>query len=510
MRPRPCPLPAACFLAVGLSWLAGSAAAKTILLMDDHDVFYRSGVRRVVQPLTRHPANPLIPGWSKGQLGYCTTYRDAATGRYQMWYQVSGHGRGVAYAESDDGIRWTLPELDLVQLPGMPDRNIVLTSLDHYCASVVVDPPGGDPARRYKLAYWSIPPVEGPMPPDGDNRGVNGGVYVAFSPDGIHWTKHPGPVIRGAYGRSSQPPLAGDASYRWGPPLTTSDVIDASWDPIRNRYVIYAKGWIDAPDGSTFWKRCVVRTESSDFITWSKPQLVMAPDEFDGHRPAQYGGARKGVQLHGAPVFVYENTYVALLQTAFIDSTGLQPIELAISRDGIRWQRPWRSSFFLPVDGKTAFDSGRIWSSSTPVILDDEVRFYYGAYEHPWNTSPKEPKSGIGLATMKRDRFAAVRPIEQVGQVTLKPMRLESHEGITVNADASKGAVRVELLTEDGYGLSGFTRADAVPITTDGLRQLVAWSSGAQAKLLPGNYVIRVHLDRADLFAVTVPDSKGE
>lgn len=495
--------------AVGLLTLATRAAVaepRTLLLVDDHDVLYRSALKRVVIPLVRHPDNPLIPGAQGAQLAYCSTYRNPATGKYQFWYQTTAGGHGVAYAESNDGITWTKPELDLIKLKDPTQRNIVLTSEDHYGASVVVDPPesGGDPARRYKMAYWSIPPLEGPTPPDGDKRGDKGGVFVAFSPDGIHWTKHgDGPVIRGGYGRSSEPPLLGDTSYRWGPPQTCSDVVDASWDPIRKKYIIFAKAWIDAPDGRTFWKRCIVRTESQDFITWSKPELTMIPDEFDGHRPAEYGGTRRGVQLHGAPVFVHEGAYFSLLQPAFFDTHGHQPIELAISRDGINWQRPFRDTFFLPVDGGTSFDSGRIWSSSTPVILEDEIRFYYGAYEHPWNSKMQEVKTGIGLATMKHDRFIANRPIEQVGQMTLKPIRLESSAGITINADASKGAVRVELLNEDGYGVAGFTKADAVPITTDALRAPVTWT-GAD-KLKAGNYIIRVHLERADLFAINVP-----
>jgi hypothetical protein len=191
-------------VALLLSTTIASAAPRTLLLVDDHDVLYHSGLRRAVVPLVRHEKNPLIPGKPKGQLGYCSTYRDPKTGKYQFWYQTTAGGHGVAYAESDDGIAWTLPALDIVKLDDPTQRNIVLTSEDHYGASVVVDSPGGaDPQRRYKMAYWSIPPVEGPTPPDGDKRGPKGGVYVAFSADGIHWTKHPELVIRGAYGRSS-------------------------------------------------------------------------------------------------------------------------------------------------------------------------------------------------------------------------------------------------------------------------------------------------------------------
>lgn len=481
------------------------AASRTLLLVDDHDVLYHSGIRREVQPLTRHAGNPVItPGDARSQLAYCSTYRNPETGRYQMWYQTYGNGYGVAYAESADGLSWIKPELNLVTMKGMQAKNVVLTSPEHYGASVVVDPPGGDPTRRYKMAFWSIYPVEGATPPDGDKRGPKGGVFVAFSADGIHWEKHPDLVIRGAYGRSSAPPLLGDATYRWGPPLTTSDVVDASWDPIAKTYLIYAKAWIDAPDGTTFWKRAIVRTESRDFVHWAKPELVMSPDEFDGETPAKFGGARQGVQLHGAPVFVHEGVYFALVQPAFFESNGHQPIELAFSRDGREWTRPFRTSLFLPVDGGTAFDSGRIWSSSTPVFLEDEIRFYYGAYEHPWNSKMKNPKSGIGLAVLPRDRFVAVRPIETIGQVTLKPVWLQEADGITVNANAVKGAVRVELLNDGLYRVSGFTKDDAVPITDDGLRHRARWKSAPGTKFTPGNYVIRIHLDNAKVFAVTL------
>jgi hypothetical protein len=280
------------------------------------------------------------------------------------------------------------------------------------------------------------------------------------------------------------------------------------------------QGWIDAPDGTTFWKRSIVRTESEDFITWSKPQLVMAADEFDGHRPAQYGGTRKGVQLHGAPVFVHEGVYIALLQPAFFDTHGHQPIELAISRDGIDWQRPWRSTFLLPVDGGTSFDSGRIWSSSTPVILDDEIRFYYGAANMvplmKGVKSAPEELSGVGMASVPRDRFAGIvpvpksdqitllkKPLENVGQVTFKPLDLAGTREITINADASKGSVAIELLNEDGYRVRGFTKDDAVPLKGDSLRHKVAWNGRELSKLPPGRYTLRVHLDNATLHAVT-------
>ena len=64
---------------------------RTILLVDDHDVLYRSGTRRVLHPLRRHPANPLIINRDKlweVEIGWMSVYRNPESGRYQLWYQA--------------------------------------------------------------------------------------------------------------------------------------------------------------------------------------------------------------------------------------------------------------------------------------------------------------------------------------------------------------------------------------------------------------------------------------
>ena len=74
------------------------------------------------------------------------------------------------------------------------------------------------------------------------------------------------------------------------------------WDPRRDCFVIYAKTWIDAPDGRRFWKRAIIRTESKDFVDWSMPQLIIVPNDGD------LG------QIHGASVFYIHGVYLATLQ----------------------------------------------------------------------------------------------------------------------------------------------------------------------------------------------------
>jgi hypothetical protein len=490
-----------------------AAEPRTLLFVDDEEILYRSGTQRILHQPKRHGTDPLLTGPAiKNQFGYCSLHRDPSTGRYQLWYQMTGQDCVVCYAESTDGLSWTKPDLDLITLKGIPERNIVLNSAGQYGASVVVDPPGGNSERRYKLAYWSIPPAQdAPVNPK-DPRGFDGGLYVAFSPDGIHWSKEPGPTIRGSYGRGNDPPLAGDTSFR-GQMNSVSDVLDAMYDPLRKQYVVYSKAWIDGPDGKTFWKRAIARTESADFLHWSPPQLMMAPDEHDGVRPAAYPGTRQGVQLHGAPVFIRHGVYLALMQVADFETNGLQPIELALSRDGLKWSRPFRGTPFLPVGESGTFDAGRIWSNGTPVFLDDEIRFYYGACEspwqfgkaeYPWGSKKKLPKTGLGLATLPLDRFAGVRPIEKIGQITLRPRSLAGASRLTLNADASAGTIRVEILNSAGYRLPGYAKTDALPISGDGFHHNVAWQEADLSKLPPGDVTIRIHLENAEVFAVAI------
>lgn len=504
-----------------LSWLglwagllSGSESrTDTILMIDDHEILYRSGTQRRLHCPTRCKEGPLISNerlW-EAEIGYCSVHRDAGTGRYQMWYQAYAGQRArspaervvVCYAESVDGIHWERPELTLHPFNGIRKTNIVLTGNGGtsvlYCTAVLYDRREQDPSRRYKMAYWDFAVDGGREYP---------GLCVAFSPDGIHWSKHDrAPLLRGSYGTAAPAPYSDEREARpWDRPGSISDVIDLMWDPVRNAFAIYCKTWVDGPDGRMYWKRAAARTQSRDFLHWSCPQLILAADELE--RPQ--GGEARGVQIHGAPVFYHAGVYFALLQVLDLAGTGTMPAELAVSRDGIRFARPFRDTYFLPVrgDGST-FDAGCLWTNAMPVFLEDEIRFYYGAYS-AWNPADGNGASGVGLSILPRDRFAGLLPIERIGQVTLKPRTFDGVASISINADASRGSVRVELLTEDGYRIRGFTRGDATPIRGDGLRHLVAWREKSATDLPPGRYCMRIYLDQAELFSVELTqDGEG-
>jgi hypothetical protein len=508
---------------------APSAKGRTLLFVDDHHVLYRSGTRRFVRPADRRATTAMIRQEKPWELaiGWTSIYRNPKTGKYQLWYQ--GYGGVpvedkrmecvVCYAESDDGLTFIKPELDLFPFEGgFAKTNIVLDGSgvygDRYCNSVLVDEREPDPKRRYKMAYydWVL-----------KNGRPEAGLHVAFSPDGIHWTKHPeAPLYPTAFGaQRMQPPFTDEDGYvevpvkgkpskkHWNLPLTMSDASDVFYDPKREVFAIYGKAWIDSPIGGHAWKHAMMRSESKDFLHWSKAEFILAPDDLDPPH----------VEFHTSPVFYYHDCYFSLNQILNRGEGGGIDLELMTSRNGTSWDRSFRKTFFLPRSESGGFDSRAMFSNSTPVILDDEIRFYYGAYsQSPIGgvSAATRPQSGVGMASIPRDRFAGIRPVEKsdqptmgkfpvenIGQITLKPLDLSGAAAMTLNADAARGKVRVEVLNEDGFRVPGFTADDAQPITGDELRHEVAWKEKRLVDLPPGKYMLRLHLDNAAVYAAT-------
>jgi len=510
---------------------------RTFLFIDDEHVYSRPGtVKRVVE-FEKYAGNPVIPPnreWESEAIGWCSQLRNPTTGTFQMWYQGYTQRNGdkrlksvVCYAESKDGRTWTKPVLDLFAFYEHKDTNIVLIGSggysDRYGNSVILDANEPDPMRRYKMVYsdWAT----------GSEAREGPGLYSATSPDGIVWTKQPKPLMpffAGAVGRPapfSDEEVYGEVatakgirrSWRW--PNTLSDAADLIYDPAGHAYVLYGKMWYAGPDGTLGWKHGMGRAQSADFKTWTEPTLILTTDEHDGALH----------EFHTSPVFKYGDLYLSLNQ--LMDrAAGTVDLELMFSRDGLRWNRSLRGQTVIPRGKGPVFDASALASNASPIVVDDEIRFYYGAYRYSmtggisrWPTrqtiGSTDYISGVGYAWTRRDRFVAIAPdpripvkansqktntTNTVCNLTLRATDLTGVKKLLVNADASKGTVRVEIFNEDGYRLRGFTQEDALPLTGDGLDLEAAWKTKSLHDLPAGRYQIRVHLDGAELFAVTL------
>jgi len=514
---------------------------RTLLFVDDEDILYRPGTIKRVMEFKKHDLNPLIKPdkpW-EGMIGWTSVQRQPQTGKYQLWYQAYQAKRNedrrlrsvVCYAESDDGLIWRKPDLGIFDFYEETATNIVLIGAgdeaggysDRYCNSVLLDPHDPDPARRYKMLYydWAV----------GEHADEGSGGYLAVSPDGIHWTKCAGPLYRSSYGgKGEQPPFQNEGPYRpqrlpdgtvrksWLRPICLSDAVDMIYDPLKEAYVLYGKMWTPGPDGSLAWKHGMGRMESRDLQHWTRPDLVALVNDRDP----------PGAEFHTSPVFIHRGMYLSLNQ--MLDrAAGTIDAELMSSRDGIHWNREFANQWAIPRSAPGKFDSGSILTNATPVITNSEMRFYYGAYRGTavgavgldrQVLGSADYQSGVGLATIPLDRFVAVtvnplselshrpdgtpRSANTIGNVTLRALDLTGVTKLTLNADASRGAVQVEILDEDGYRIRGFSQVEAKPLTTDGLALEAMWESHTLADLPPGRYLIRIHLNQAELYAVTL------
>lgn len=438
-------------LAAGVTRVHGDGAGRgwfdprhRQLFLDDAGIARVTGMTRVVNPPTRHPANPLIvpdqPWESRCQV-YGTALYDEALKRFRLWYLTIPKDRGleplhvgdrlraphttlVAYAESDDGIHWLKPDLSQFSYDGDVHNNLIDLGRDN-CEGISVLLDATDPhrTRRWKAVYWDhgsggITTRDGqPYSEDGPDDGF----CVATSPDGLHWTPSAAnPVIR-AYCDTGQ---------------------NLVYDPGLRRYVAFSRFGLG---------RKLARSESADFAQWTTPELVLECDEPDG----------PGTQIYGAGIDLYHGIYLAMLWIYREGTDGTIDTQLACSRDGRQWTRVGDRATWLALGEPGTWEGGMVRPCGRIIRHDDELWVYYCgtdiAHAGPNVTrqTPKHPSS-IGLATLRADGFVSLDAGDRLGSVLTKPFPLPPGR-LNLNADASRGSISVSVCSPEGRPLPGLS-----------------------------------------------------
>ncbi len=464
------------------------------LFLDDYVVASKENLVRRVHPAEKHRANPVL--WPEADwegsvaLVYGSVIRDGD--QYRMWYLS---GPGVSYAESDDGIAWTKPDLGRFEIDGHGTNAVVRRatpegappSLEHFYElfGVFKDSKDTDPARRYKMGYLSIERGYSGPRADPFHGGQRRGLGVAASPDGIQWT--------------SVDPWATDAicdgASHW------------MYDHVSGKHVLFGrtkykdpaleKAWSeDEHVRKYWWGRSVARTESADFLDWDYKDPASAPVVMTAD-----AGDPPGTEIYGMAVFPCGSVYVGLVQR-FHNRPGdvFLDIQLAVSHDGIHFTRVEDRTPFIPCGPIGSWDRfNNALANNPPVEVGDTLRFYYSGrtYRHgPYDGADKgESGGGIGFATIQCDRFVSLGASYDGGSLLTKPLRWRG-TALHLNADADFGEIRVEVLNENGEIL-----AESEVIRQDALDIPVAWARG-QAPDEDEAVRLRIVLRNALLFAM--------
>jgi hypothetical protein len=239
-------------------------------------------------------------------------------------------------------------------------------------------------------------------------------------------------------------------------------------------------------------------SSSRDFVHWEKPWRILVPDEKDDGLLEFYGMG--GMHLRG-------NLHIGLVRVLRDDLScdpggpngGIGYTALATSRDGVNWQR-LREPFLDRDQTPGAWDHAMTWMSMA-LPVGDEIYFYYGGYARGHKIAPKTERQ-IGLATMKRDRYAALVPENGQGTLLTKPF-LHPGGKLSLNLNAAQGEARVRLLDEHGTRLS-----ESKPLTADSLAAEVLWPD-SPAHLEGKPVRLEFTLRNASLYAFEFSATRG-
>ena len=176
-------------------------------------------------------------------------------------------------------------------------------------------------------------------------------------------------------------------------------------------------------------QRTICRTESEDFVNWSKAEQLL-----QGNPPNQ---------TYTMQVFPYAGVYIALVMWFRWHSDDRVQCELAWSPDTIRWERINPGIPIIPnAENEGDYDWGCVYAGQSVVVTDDEIRIYYGGSDGlHWGWR----ESGLCLATLKPDRWAGYVPAgDNIGTVTTTARNWLSSLAIT--ADAGGGSVETAVI----------------------------------------------------------------
>lgn len=479
------------------------------LFLDDAHITRTRGLIRQFHAVEKHASNPvLVPDepWERA-LGHNAGTVIREGGRFRYWYQIftwpgacadSPGTCHAAYAESEDGIRWTKPHLGAVRLASGAPNNLTLTNAGWI--NVIRDEHDPDTNRRYKLLTYG----SGHEKPGAHAKwmGTPGhwGWCVYYSADGLHWEASPqNPVFTDA----------GDVATLLG------------WDDDQNAYVAFPRSSMRHPiaEGSDVpvhaqgaRRRFIGRNTSHDLVSWTPVETILVPGDYDTSRS----------EFYGMPVARHHGHYLGLLYVLYGDlldpadrHKGLMDTQLACSRDGIKWTRLGGQQPFIARGLRGSFDAGMAGPNAGLVSDGGRLWFFYNG----WAGEHRETKAyrraddpglwemgrqgcGTGLATLREDGFVSLDAGEDAGMLITAAEQLGGDE-LWINAATSgtAGSVTVAICEPDGTPVPGFQDAECDPFRGDSVAHQVTWQGRTAIAIPGGSHVLRFTLCSASLFA---------
>jgi len=434
--------------------------------------------------------------------GYCTCacpfndgiFYDDEAGKFKMWYHA-GWFDGVGYAESEDGIHWKrLKEL----YPDREDERLIKRKPGWLRdgSAMWIDYDAQKPNERYKMLIF----------------------YRVFDFDVRYYHKKPkhSHDIPG-----SVPPVEKAILYKSHNGIDWEEVGEAGacgdnttffYNPFRKKWVfslrifskldsrVRTRGYYESDDFYKFadWK-------PEDIRFWSRADIYDLPDPALGYYTQLYNldaTPYESIMLGFYSIFMGPPNNICEITK----KPKLNDLKLAYSRDGFYWDRPAYDDFISSSRKEGAWDYGYTHAvNGGCLVVGDEIYFYFSAFsgDSPAFGSHKYSGGNVGLAKLRRDGFASLEAKEKSGKITTKKLEF-SGDYLFINADSSRGKIYVEVLDQDGVVLSGFSKADCLPVSINGTKIPVKWKERDLKAI--GNQAVkfRFYLENAGIYSFWV------
>jgi len=435
--------------------------------------------------------------------------------KFRMWYYathpmpnpepgktvIAGAGDNIiqgpiCYAESDDGVHWTKPDLGQVLFNGSKSNNIIALPPNKAYEGVAVirDDKDPDPNRRYKMAYneWS------------DKKGVAFTIRTATSSDGLIWTA------------GAENPLG-------------SFIEHASFYQYNGNYFINGQTYDRSEGGQRGGRGGYVRM-SANFDQWlaeSAPSFLLPEPETGRGTRGKYRQVHLGV---GAAPFgnVLVGLYGMWDQKGWgVDGTTCD-LGLVVSNDGIHFREPVAGHVFisrndsLPPAHPTKNFPTILAQGNGILNVGDETFIYHARWRNvPVNAAPDDHYEAIALAKLPRDRWGAVGLIPPLpghqstpegateGSIWSTPITLPAG-GCKIFLNAQNADCMTTEISDERFNLlEGFSgEKSGVVQVKEGFDCPVSWPEKDLTALAGKTVRIRIHLKKKDkdseprLFAV--------
>lgn len=461
---------------------------------------------RLHHPTPREVAMTFEKPWEGNASGYATVIQDGEL--YRMFYR--GHRyiidppplrqaqpEVVCYAESQDGIHWTKPNLGLYDWPatsdnsGPKENNIIWRDgyETHNFAPFRDLNPACPPDQRYKAVGGTT---------------ASQGLWTFKSADGIHWS------------RLSTAPVVTTGAF--------DSHNTAFWDSNQQQYVMYVRYFSEAEFKGL---RSIGMSFSKDFVKWSEPVPIQYPNS-----PPQQMYTNQIAPYYRAPHFLmgFPTRFVTRPLTAHAKQlepattrahfaasvsgsgayTGAEITDglFMLSRDGILFRR-WDEAFLRPgpepegrwIYGDNYQSYGLFETNTDAPGHAREISLHFN--EGSW----RDELHRLRRYTIRLDGFVSFHAPLSGGELITKTARF-SGKHLTLNyATSAAGSLRVEIQDTTGKPFPGFSLADCDELFGDAIDQRVSWHENPDVSSLAGQSVrLRFVLSDGDVYSMQFTD----